>query len=66
MLISIILILAPFSLVWSMSIRKFPILIRRLKKAWPEGVKKMANFNILFLSASFNDGTEITGFQLSK
>ncbi|WP_428912377.1 hypothetical protein [Niallia sp. Krafla_26] len=53
MLISIIFILAPFSLIWSMCIRKFPILIRRLKKTWPEGVIKMANFNILFLSASF-------------
>jgi len=53
MLISIIFILAPFSLVWSVCIRKLPLLLRRLKRTWPEGVEKMANFNLLFLSASF-------------
>jgi len=61
MIVAIVCTLAPFTILWSLGIRKSRELRRMLRATWAPAVERMADFNVLFLSAGFL----FTAFQAS-
>lgn len=53
MMVAITLVLAPFSLIWSMMLNKLSLFLRLLRKMWVPAMRKTANFYAVFLSAGF-------------
>ena len=61
MIVAIVCTLAPFTFIWSLGIRKSQELRRMLRTTWAPAAERMADFNVLFLSAGFL----FTAFQAS-
>ena len=61
MIVAIVCTLAPFTFIWSLGIRKSQELRRMLRATWAPAAERMADFNVLFLSAGFL----FTAFQAS-
>jgi len=53
LLISIVLVIFPFSIIWILLLKKAKIYSLFLKKNMPTNIRNTQNFNVLFLSAGF-------------